>query len=228
MPRTKSSSIDRFDVCCVRGLPNKPMVFPFCGGACAPRFRPVFRYLFPTLLAKSAAGMERDRSPNACKLRSDCQSLNLRLSTPVSSANITPFTAMHCGLSHACDVLCGLPRVAPRQSASNRKPLQNRAPPCVACGGAHLPARRFKTKTSALPPPRMQPIRPLLYSEQPASRLGKSGGERLWTAHLARRAANARNDSCGSIHPVSTRRSFTSEVSSRLNPPRPADPENGC
>jgi len=33
----------------------------------------------------------------------DWQSLNLRLSTPVSSANITPFTDRHCGLSHASD-----------------------------------------------------------------------------------------------------------------------------
>jgi hypothetical protein len=37
------------------------------------------------------------------RINLDWQSLNLRLSTPVSSANITPFTDRHRGLSHASD-----------------------------------------------------------------------------------------------------------------------------
>jgi hypothetical protein len=191
MPRTKSSSIVRFDVCCVRGLPNKPMVFPFTGGTCAPRRQPASAFI-----PDSPSEIRR-------RINLDWQFLNLRLSTPVSSANITPFTDMHCGLSHASDSSLASPRIAPRQRSGTWNPLQTGVLPHVACGGAHVAARRFKTKISALPPPRMRPIRPLLYSEQPASHLGKSPGHHADGAPgpccdtaAERREVRARNDSC--------------------------------
>ncbi|MEA3115953.1 MAG: hypothetical protein QOG58_5752, partial [Caballeronia sp.] len=124
--------------------------------------------------------------PGCIQPHPEWQSLNLRLSTPVSSANIAPFTDMHSGLSHANDASFGVPGITPRRSgaANRRNRLQTGAPPRLACAGAHAATRRLKTKTSALPPPRVQPIRPLIYSEQTVSRLDVSG--LLWGAGAER------------------------------------------
>jgi len=96
------------------------MVFPPFAAARAPRVSDRSSVFFPD-------------SPGEIRRRFnlDWQSLNLRLSTPVSSANITPFTDRHCGLSHASDasgdcraLRCGnhpSPGIPGRQGFSGRR-----------------------------------------------------------------------------------------------------------
>jgi hypothetical protein len=92
-----------------------------------PAFPTCLSVFIPEPQAKSTALFSLENSgkrvPSPSGTRPEWQSLNLRLSTPVSSANITPFTAMNCGLSHASDASQELPGSAPWLVVGNQAVL---------------------------------------------------------------------------------------------------------
>jgi hypothetical protein len=95
------------------------------------------RSAFPTCLSVFIPDSSGENPPPGCiRPHPEWQFLNLRLSTPVSSANIAPFTDMHSGLSHASDASWGSPGITLRQRSGARNRVQSTAnrrsaAPCV-------------------------------------------------------------------------------------------------
>jgi hypothetical protein len=95
------------------------MVFPFAAARCS---------AFPTCPSVFIPDYSGENAPpGRNQPHPGWQFLNLRLSTPVSSANIAPFTDMHSGLSHANDASSGVPGRAPRQRCGAPNRVQSAA-----------------------------------------------------------------------------------------------------